>query len=85
MTIWITEYALPDNDIGLTQQFFNQSAEYFDSTDFITHYSYFGSFRSDKSNVGPNVAMLSNGGLLTSIGSWVSLDILSFFTYFYFE
>jgi hypothetical protein len=37
---------------------------------YITHYSYFGSFRSDASNVGPNVAMLDRGGQLTDIGAW---------------
>lgn len=36
----------------------------------ITHYSYFGSFRSDVSNVGPNAAMLTQDGKLTDIGSW---------------
>ena len=37
---------------------------------YITHYSYFGSFRSDVSNVGPNAAMLTQNGDLTDIGSW---------------
>ncbi|KAH0536148.1 hypothetical protein FGG08_006952 [Glutinoglossum americanum] len=39
-------------------------------TDYITRYSYFGSFRSDVSNVGPNAAMLTQDGELTDIGSW---------------
>jgi len=37
---------------------------------YVTHYSYFGSFRSDVSNVGPNAAMLTQDGKLTDIGSW---------------
>jgi hypothetical protein len=39
---------------------------------FVTHYSYFGSFRSSAANdyVGPNVAMLNRGGSLTDIGAW---------------
>lgn len=37
---------------------------------YVTRYSYFGSFRSDASNVGPNVAMLDRGGQLTDIGAW---------------
>ena len=37
---------------------------------YITHYSYFGAFRSSYSNVGPNAAMLTQKGKLTSIGSW---------------
>ena len=36
----------------------------------VTRYSYFGAFRSDVSNVGPNVAMLTEKGQLTDIGSW---------------
>lgn len=37
---------------------------------YITHYSYFGSFRSSVSNVGPNAAMLTEKGKLTDLGSW---------------
>ena len=37
---------------------------------YITHYSYFGAFRSDVSNVGPNAAFLTQDGKLTNIGSW---------------
>lgn len=36
----------------------------------VTHYSYFGAFRSDVSNVGANSAMLTQNGKLTDIGSW---------------
>jgi hypothetical protein len=36
----------------------------------VTHYSYFGAFRSSVSNVGPNAAMLDQNGKLTDIGSW---------------
>lgn len=36
----------------------------------MTHYSYFGSFRSFTSNVGINVAMLNSHGKLTDIGGW---------------
>ena len=36
----------------------------------VTRYSYFGAFRSDVSNVGPNAAMLTADGKLTDIGSW---------------
>jgi hypothetical protein len=36
----------------------------------VTHYSYFGAFRSSVSNVGPNAAMLDPAGKLTDIGSW---------------
>src|SRR5579871_6834915 len=70
MTQWITEYALPNTDLTDTQSFFNTSAEYYDRIDYVTRYSYFGSFRSSASNVGPNVAMLDQDGHLTDIGSW---------------
>jgi hypothetical protein len=70
MTQWITEYALPNTDLYDTQSFFNSSAQYYDRLDYVTHYSYFGSFRSSKSNVGPNVSMLDQNGHLTDIGSW---------------
>jgi hypothetical protein len=69
-TVWITEYALSDQPLEDTQSFFNTSASYFDRIDYIERYSYFGSFRSSVSNVGPNAAMLTQKGELTDIGSW---------------
>ena len=36
----------------------------------VSHYAWFGSFRSDVSNVGANSAMLTQDGKLTDIGSW---------------
>ncbi|KAF1985375.1 glycoside hydrolase family 128 protein, partial [Aulographum hederae CBS 113979] len=70
MTIWVTEYAYPNGNLEESQSFYNQSAEWFDRMKNITHYSYFGSFRSDVSNVGANAAMLDSDGDLTDIGSW---------------
>ncbi len=35
---------------------------------YVQKYSYFGSFRSSVSNVGPNAAMLTQNGKLTDIG-----------------
>jgi len=69
-SIWVTEYALNDASLSDTQSFFNSSAEYFDRLDYVKRYSYFGSFRSSVSNVGPNAAMLDQNGRLTDIGSW---------------
>ncbi|CAG8979248.1 hypothetical protein HYALB_00013316 [Hymenoscyphus albidus] len=69
-TIWITEYALNNQSLSDTQFFFNTSASYFDRLENVGRYSYFGSFRSDVSNVGPNAAMLNNAGELTDIGAW---------------
>ncbi|EEA21169.1 hypothetical protein TMatcc_001170 [Talaromyces marneffei ATCC 18224] len=69
-SIWITEYALAHADLKDTQAFFQTSAEYFDRLDYVERYSYFGSFRSSISNVGPNATMLTQNGQLTDIGSW---------------
>lgn len=69
-SLWITEYALPEANLSDTQSFFQESAEYFDRLDYVERYSYFGSFRSSASNVGANVAMLTQDGKLTDIGSW---------------
>ncbi|KAK3306280.1 glycosyl hydrolase catalytic core-domain-containing protein [Chaetomium strumarium] len=69
-TMWITEYNIDNQDLQTTQAFFNMSADYFDRLDFVERYSYFGAFRSDVSNVGPNGAMLSADGNLTDIGAW---------------
>jgi hypothetical protein len=68
--MWITEYNIDNQDLQTTQSFFNMSADYFDRLDFVERYSYFGAFRSDVSNVGPNGAMLSADGNLTDIGAW---------------
>ncbi|KAK4991876.1 hypothetical protein LTR50_001495 [Elasticomyces elasticus] len=70
MSVWVTEYADANVALKDSQTFYNQSSQYFDRIDYITHYSYFGSFRSSVSNVGPNAAMLDQNGRLTDIGSW---------------
>lgn len=68
--IWVTEFSLENADLNDTQNFFNTSIEYLDRLNYTTRYSWFGSFRSDVSNVGPNSAMLDSKGQLTDIGSW---------------
>jgi hypothetical protein len=68
--LWITEYGYDHVALEPTQDFFNRTAQFFDSTDYIERYSWFGAFRSNASNVGPNGAMLDEDGKLTSIGSW---------------
>ncbi|KAL5118487.1 hypothetical protein ACEQ8H_003663 [Pleosporales sp. CAS-2024a] len=70
LTVWVTEYGYPNQKLDTTQSFYNMSAQAFDRWANITHYSYFGAFRSSVSNVGPNAAMLTQDGKLTSIGSW---------------
>lgn len=49
---------------------FNTTIEYLDKLSSVERYSWFGSFRSDVSNVGPNAAFLTAQGQLTNIGSW---------------
>ncbi|KJZ78647.1 hypothetical protein HIM_02038 [Hirsutella minnesotensis 3608] len=68
--IWVTEYAYAHQDLAPTQDFYKQSVDYLDKLDYVGRYSYFGAFRANKANVGPNAAFLSNGGQLTDIGSW---------------
>ncbi|KAG0136427.1 glycosyl hydrolase catalytic core-domain-containing protein [Tuber indicum] len=68
--IWVTELGWADQPLASTQSFFNATIKYLDHLDYVTHYSWFGSFRSDVSNVGPNGAMLNSAGKLTDIGAW---------------
>ncbi|OAR00038.1 hypothetical protein LLEC1_02158 [Akanthomyces lecanii] len=68
--IWITEYAYAHQDLSPTQQFFNQTVDYFDKEQYIGRYSYFGAFRSKNSSVGANAPFLNNAGKLTDIGAW---------------
>jgi len=70
LPIWVTEFADPDDTLLDTQSFYNESVGFLDQLGYVERYSYFGAFRSDASNVGPNVALLTNGGQLTDIGSW---------------
>ncbi|KAK4498396.1 hypothetical protein PRZ48_011054 [Zasmidium cellare] len=69
-SIWVTEYADPTQDLSDAQDFYNQTSSFLDRVPYIQRYSYFGSFRSDVSNVGPNAAMLTQKGELTDIGAW---------------
>jgi len=56
--------------LATSQTFFKTSAAYFDRVEKVGRYSYFGSFRSDVSNVGTQATMLTEKGTLTDIGSW---------------
>ncbi|KAF5134037.1 Alkali-sensitive linkage protein 1 [Metarhizium anisopliae] len=64
------QYAFAHQDLKPTQEFYNQTIDYFDKLDSIGRYSYFGAFRSTNSNVGANAAFLDKSGKLTDIGSW---------------
>ena len=70
-SLWLTEFACADCSLDEAHEFYNQSTSYLDNQlPYLTHYSYFGAFRSDVSNVGPNAAFLTQKGKLTDIGSW---------------
>ena len=68
--MWVTEYGFPNQNLSVAQDFYNQSSAFLNRVPYIQRYSYFGSFRSDVSNVGPNAAMLTQKGQLTDIGAW---------------
>jgi hypothetical protein len=70
MTMWVTEFALANSSLSATQSYYNETIPFLDRVPYITHYSYFGAFRSSVSNVGPNAAFLTGKGLLTDIGAW---------------
>ncbi|EME42568.1 hypothetical protein DOTSEDRAFT_73419 [Dothistroma septosporum NZE10] len=69
-SMWVTEFGYPNQSLEISQNFYNQSVAFLDRVPYIQRYSYFGSFRSDVSNVGPNAAMLTQKGQLTDIGAW---------------
>ncbi|MCJ1310823.1 hypothetical protein MMC25_004490 [Agyrium rufum] len=69
MTTWVTEFADAGASLTDSETFYNQSSSYLDRLGNVTRYSYFGAFRSDVSNVGPNAAFLTQDGKLTDIGS----------------
>jgi hypothetical protein len=68
--LWIVQYGYNDQNLSTTQEYFNQSLAFLESNEAVERYSWFGSFRSTVSNVGPNMAMLDPWGNLTDIGSW---------------
>ncbi|KAI1736087.1 glycoside hydrolase family 128 protein [Xylaria scruposa] len=68
--IWLTEFTDPNVDLATTQQFYNQAIPYLDGLSNLERYSWFGAFRSNVSNVGPNATFLNNAGKLTDIGSF---------------
>lgn len=66
--IWITEYAFAHQEAAASKEFLDQTLAWFDNTPYIGRYTYFGAFRSDVSNVGPNAPFLDPSGKLTAIG-----------------
>jgi len=68
MTIWVTEFADADDTLANSQSYAAQDFSYMDRLSNVIRYSYFGAFRSNVSNVGPNATMLDQCGRLTEIG-----------------
>jgi hypothetical protein len=68
MTLWVTEFANPDQDLEDTVVSFEETFNWLDAQPYVDRYSYFGAFRSYTSNVGYNAAMLDPCGQLTDVG-----------------
>ena len=69
--VWLTEFALPQQDVANTQAMLNQSLPFLDSTGWIERYAWFGAFREDDANewTGDGVSMLQKDGGLTQLGA----------------
>lgn len=70
LPIWVTEFADPNVSLADSEAFLNQSLAYLDRLEYVQRYAYFGSFRSDDSNVGSDAAMLDKGGAIDDLGAW---------------
>ncbi|KAF2402467.1 hypothetical protein EJ06DRAFT_528572 [Trichodelitschia bisporula] len=68
--IWVTEWGLPGADAKTTETFFNQTVEFLEGHKNVSRHAYFGTFRSDASNIGPSAALLDKKGGLSSVGRW---------------
>lgn len=68
--LWLTEFAYPSANLSVTQTYYNETINFLDQWSYITHYAYFGAFRSVYSNIGVNAAFFTGAGKLTDIGSW---------------
>lgn len=66
--IWITEMGIDYASLEDTESMFNSSISWLDGLSWVDRYAWFGDFRSEDSNLGPNVTMLNDDGGLTTIG-----------------
>jgi len=69
--IWLTEWALPQQDAQATTQMMNQSLGYLDGAAYVERYAWFGAFRTDDANkwTGDGVALFDDEGGLTGAGA----------------
>lgn len=66
---WITEWADSFDTLANTQQQYQLLINFMETQSDVQRHAYFGSFRSNTSNVGTNVTMLDECGRLTDIGA----------------
>ncbi|KAH7081894.1 hypothetical protein BKA63DRAFT_389907, partial [Paraphoma chrysanthemicola] len=67
--VWVTEFGYPGQGVEETRAFVEKAVEGMDRWKNISRYAYFGAFRANVSNVGPNAAMLDKDGKLTDVGA----------------
>lgn len=70
-TIWLTEWALPQQSAEATTQMMNQSLAYLDALSYVEKYAWFGAFRTNDANewTGNGVALFDKSGGLTEAGA----------------
>ncbi|KAF7561951.1 hypothetical protein G7046_g2175 [Stylonectria norvegica] len=49
--IWVTEFAYANQDPAPTEEFYNETINYFDKESWLGRYTWFGAFRSSVSNI----------------------------------
>jgi hypothetical protein len=71
LPIWLTEFALPKEDVKTTLHFLNRSLVYLDQLEYVHRYAWYGAFRTWDGNayMGPNVAIINSAGRLTEVGA----------------
>ena len=69
--IWLTEFALPQQDAEATTAMMNESLPFLDQIEYLTRYAWFGAFRTDDANewTGDGVSLFDGDGGLTQAGA----------------
>jgi hypothetical protein len=71
LKIWVTELALPQQDVEATVQMMNLTLPYLDGLEYVERYAWFGAFREGDANewTGDGVALFNDDGGLTELGA----------------
>lgn len=71
LKFWVTETALPQQDVDATVSMMNQTLPYLDGEESVARYAWFGAFRSNDANewTGDSVALFDKKGGLTELGA----------------